>query len=104
MEFKPHEIVLMVLGVAVPAVLLVLAFTPGGLDFLFNLAVDPVMGPVVFFGGAALLFGVLSWRIYRRIRPAPKKTAPHAAPHVSPTRMPRVEGSEAVERLKKTKP
>ncbi len=104
MEFKPHEIILMALGVAVPAVVLVLAFIPGGLDFLFTLAVDPVVGPIVFFGGAAILFGVLSWRIYRRIRPAPKKAAPPKAEHVSPTKMPRVEGSDAVERLKNRKP
>jgi hypothetical protein len=71
---------------------------------VFDLAVHPVWGPVVFFGGAVVLFGVLAWRIYRRIRPAPKKSAPTSAPHVSPTRMPKVEGSAAVERLKNRKP
>lgn len=104
MEFKPHEIILMALGVAAPVIVLVLAFTPGGLDFLFNLALDPVMGPVVFFGGAAILFGVLSWRIYRRIRPPAKKASPPATPHVSPTKMPKVEGSAIVEEMRNRKP
>jgi hypothetical protein len=104
MDLKPHEIVLAVLAVAVPVVVLTLAFIPGGLDFVFDIALDRVWGPVVFFGGAAILFGVLAWRIYRRIRPAPKKEPPKAAPHVSPTRMPKVDGSAAVERLKNRKP
>ncbi len=104
MEFKPHEIILMALGVAVPVVVLGLAFTPGGLDFVFHLARDPVMGPVVFFGGAAILFGVLAWRIYRRIRPAPKTAPPPATPHVSPTKMPKVEGSAIVEAMRTRKP
>jgi membrane protein implicated in regulation of membrane protease activity len=104
MDLKPHEIILAVLAVAIPVVVLTLAFIPGGLDFVFHLAVDRVWGPVVFFGGAAILFAVLAWRIYRRIRPAAKKEQPKPAPHVSPTRMPKVEGSAAVERLKNRKP
>jgi membrane protein implicated in regulation of membrane protease activity len=103
MDLKPHEIILAVLGVAVPVVVLVLAFTPGGFGFFFDLARDPVWGPVVFFSAAAVLFAVLAWRIYRRIRPAPKKAKPAAAPHVSPTKVPKVEGSAAIERLKNRK-
>ena len=83
MDLKPHEIILAVLAVAIPAIVLVLAFTPGGLNFVFEIAVHPVWGPVAFFGGAAVLFGVLAWRIFRRIRPAPKKAAPKPTPHLS---------------------
>jgi len=104
MDLKPHEIILAVLAVAIPVVVLALAFTPGGLNFVFDVAVHPVWGPVAFFGGAAVLFGVLAWRIFRRIRPAPKKAVSRPARHVSPTRMPKVEGSAAVERLKNRKP
>jgi hypothetical protein len=104
MDLKPHEIILAALAVAIPVVLLTLAFIPGGLDFVFDIALHPVWGPVVFFSGAVILFGVLVLRIYRRIRPSPKKEAPKPAPHVSPTRMPKVEGSAAVERLKNRKP
>ncbi len=104
MDLKPHEIILAVLAIAIPVVVLTLAFIPGGLDFVVVLALDPVWGPVVFFGGAVILFGVLAWRIYRRIRPAAKKEQAKPAPHVSPTRMPKVDGSAAVERLKNRKP
>ena len=104
MDLKPHEIILAVLAIAIPVVVLTLAFIPGGLDFVFDLAMDRVWGPVVFFSGAVILFGVLAWRIYRRIRPAQKKEQAKAAAHVSPTRMPKVEGSAAVEQLKNKKP
>jgi len=104
MDLKPHEIILAVLAIAIPVVVLTLAFIPGGLDFVFDLAMDRVWGPVVFFSGAVILFGVLAWRIYRRIRPAQKKEQAKAAAHVSPARMPKVEGSAAVERLKNRKP
>jgi hypothetical protein len=104
MDLKPHEIILAVLAIAIPVVVLVLAFTPGGLSFVFDIAVHPVWGPVVFFSAAVILFGVLALRIYRRIRPAPKREAPKPVPHVSPNRMPKVEGSAAVERLKNRKP
>ena len=104
MNFKPHEIALAVLGLLVPVTILTLAFVPGGMNWVFELVLDPVLGPIVFYVGAAVLAGVLGWRIYRRIRPAPKKKAPPAAPRVTPTRMPKVEGSAAVERLKNRKP
>lgn len=104
MDLKPHEIILAVLAVAIPVVVLSLAFVPGGLNFIFDIALNPVWGPVAFFGAAAVLFGVLAWRIFRRIRPAPKKAVPEPARHVSPTRTPKVEGSGAVERLKNRKP
>lgn len=103
MDLKPHEIILAVLAITIPVVLLTLAFIPGGLDFVFDIAVHPVWGPVVFFSAAVILFCVLALRIYRRIRPAPKKEAPKPVAHVSPTRMPKVEGSRAVERLKNNK-
>lgn len=102
MNLKPAEIALIVLAIAGPTIFLVLAFIPGGLNFIGDIAIDPVRGPLVFFGGAAVLFVVLAWRIYRRIRPAVKKQEPRAE-HVSPTRMPKVEGSKAVEQLKNRK-
>jgi amino acid transporter len=104
MDFKLHEIALAILGIAVPVVALTLAFIPGGYNFVVELALDPTWGPLVFFGGAAALFALLAWRIYRRIRPAARKEAPAPAPHVSPTKMPKVEGSEAVERARARRP
>ncbi|MEQ1783101.1 MAG: hypothetical protein ABMA14_17220 [Hyphomonadaceae bacterium] len=103
MEFKPSEIALIVLAVVGPLIFFVLAIIPGGLGFIGDIAMDPVRGPAVFFGGAALLFIVLAWRIYRRIRPAERKPVA-TTEHISPTKMPKIEGSEAVERLKSRKP
>ena len=103
MEFKPSEIALIVLAVVGPLIFFVLAIIPGGLGFIGDIAMDPVRGPIVFFTGAALLFIVLAWRIYRRIRPAERKTVTDVQ-HVSPTHMPKVEGSKAVEQLKNRKP
>jgi membrane protein implicated in regulation of membrane protease activity len=96
MDFKFRDIALIVFAVAVPVTILVLAIIPGGLGFVIRLAMDPLWGPVIFFGGAALVMAVLLWRFYRRIRPAEKKEAPK--PHVSPAKMPKVEGSEALRR------
>jgi membrane protein implicated in regulation of membrane protease activity len=96
MDFKFRDIALIVFAVAVPVTILVLAIIPGGLGFVIRLAMDPLWGPVIFFGGAALVMAVLLWRFYRRIRPAEKKEA--AKPHVSPAKMPKVEGSEALRR------
>ena len=84
MEFKPHEIALMIAAVAIPLVFLVLGFTPGGLSFIGDFLMQSPNMPWLFFGGAALVFCVLAWRIYRRLRPAQKKkSAP--TPHVTPT-------------------
>jgi membrane protein implicated in regulation of membrane protease activity len=102
MELKPAEIALLAIAILVPVIFFVLALTPGGLNFVGDLAMDPVLGPVIFFSGAAVLFVVLAWRIYRRIRPAERKT-PAETRHVSPTRMPSIEGSAAVEKLKNRK-
>lgn len=84
MDLKPHEIALAIIAVAGPLIFIILAFTPGGLSFIGDIAMNPVLMPWIFFGGAALVFCVLAYRIYRRIRPLPKKkeTAPE---HVTPT-------------------
>lgn len=97
MEMKPGEIALIVGGVAVPLILLVLGFIPGGLNFIGDVAMNPTFMPWIFFGGAALAFAVLAFRIYRRMRPAQKKKVA-ASEHVSPTKMPKVEGSAALKK------
>jgi hypothetical protein len=98
MDIKISEIVLFVVALATPIVILVLSFIPGGFNWVPYLLSHPVWQPVIFYGGALALFGVLGWRIYRRIRPAPRKQ--DAIRHVSPTKMPKVEGSEAVRRYR----
>jgi|JI9StandDraft_2_1071091.scaffolds.fasta_scaffold07535_5 hypothetical protein len=98
MEIKFSEIALLVVAIVTPIAILVLSFIPGGFNWIPYLLSHPVWQPVIFYGGAILLFGVLAWRIYRRIRPAPRK--PDTIRHVSPTKMPKVEGSEAVRRYR----
>lgn len=98
MEIKFSEIALLVVAILTPIVILVLSFIPGGFNWIPYLLSHPVWQPVIFYGGALLLFGVLGWRIYRRIRPATRKS--DAVKHVSPTKMPKVEGSEAVRRYR----
>ncbi|MET0293822.1 MAG: hypothetical protein ABW042_02310 [Phenylobacterium sp.] len=85
MDLKPGEIALIIGGVAIPLVLLILGFIPGGLTFIGDIAMNPTAMPWLFFGGAGLLFLVLAWRIYRRLRPARKKPVAKAAPRVAPT-------------------
>ena len=84
MDLKPHEIALIVVAVAAPTIFLVLAFIPGGLSFIGDVAMNPVLMPWIFFGGAALVFCVLAYRIYCRIRPLPKKKEVEPE-HVTPT-------------------
>ncbi|MDP3492798.1 MAG: hypothetical protein Q8R82_06760 [Hyphomonadaceae bacterium] len=85
MEFKPHEIALIIAAVAIPLIFLVLGFIPGGLSFIGDFLMQSANMPWLFFGGAALLFIVLAWRIYRRIRPAQKKKKAPEPEHISPT-------------------
>lgn len=95
---KYRDIALIVIAIAVPVVFFALAFTPGGFDFVPYLLSHPTWQPVILYGGALIAIGVLAWRIYRRIRPAPRKKT--SSTYVSPTKMPKVEGSEAVRRAR----
>lgn len=90
-----RDLLLGIAALAVPLIVLTLAFIPGGLGFIF----DPFWGVVTCVTGAALAMIALGWRVYRRIRPvrAPKT---HVAPRMRPSRMPSVEGSEAIRRYK----
>ena len=69
MELKPSEIVIIVLALAIPIGGFTLLFIPGGIDGIFGFAMHPEVRPYVFYGGAVVVFGILAWRIYRRIRP-----------------------------------
>jgi hypothetical protein len=74
MEFKPSEIALIIVALAIPIGGFALLFIPGGVSSVFGFAMHPEVRPYVFYGGAVVVFGILAWRIYRRIRPRqPKK-------------------------------
>jgi hypothetical protein len=90
MGFKPSEIILIAFAVLIPVVLFVALLIPGGISTLFGFMVDPTLRPIVFGGGAFIVFGVLCYRIYSRVSPRKKpKTAstydPEAAAHARET-------------------
>jgi hypothetical protein len=73
MELKPGEIIAIVLALAIPIGLFVVLLTPGAGEAIYYFVMQPDRMPYIFFGGAALAFGYLAWRIYRRIRPKARK-------------------------------
>lgn len=69
MELKPMEIVAIVVALAIPIAVFAVVFTPGALGAVMAFALQPGWREVIFFGGAAVVFVILAYRIYRRIRP-----------------------------------
>lgn len=90
-----RDLLLGIAALAVPLIVLTLAFTPGGLGFIF----DPFWGVVTCLTGAALAMVALGWRVYRRIRPVRAPQTP-VVPRTQPSRMPSIEGSEAIRRYR----
>ena len=76
MQLKPAEIILIVLALAIPIGLFVILLTPGAGEAIYYFVMQRDRMPYIFYGGAALTFGYLAWRIYRRIRPKPRKAEP----------------------------
>jgi uncharacterized membrane protein YebE (DUF533 family) len=87
MELKPGEIVAIVIALAIPITVFAVVLTPGALGAVLGFMLDERYRSWIFFGGAAVAFGVLAFRVYRRIRP---RKPPEQKPHVSPTHMPKV--------------
>jgi hypothetical protein len=87
MELKPGEIVAIVIALAIPITIFAVVFTPGALDAVLGFVLDERYRSWIFFGGAAVAFGALAFRIYRRIRPRKRS---EEKPHASPTHMPKV--------------
>ncbi|MDZ4761517.1 MAG: hypothetical protein SGJ21_10630 [Alphaproteobacteria bacterium] len=79
MDFKPAEIAAIVLAFLVPVAIFAVVLTPGALGAIYAFAFDRQNMPFVFGGGALLTFGVLAYRIFRRIRPGPGKPGNPAA-------------------------
>jgi hypothetical protein len=73
MEFKPGEIAAIVLALAIPLGLFVILLTPGAVDGIIAFVMQPGRMPYIFYGGAIIAFGFLGWRLFRRIRPKPRK-------------------------------
>ncbi len=73
MDFKPGEIIAIVVALAIPLGIFAVLLVPGAMAAVYGFVLQPEVRPLVFFGGAAIAFGVLAFRIYRRIRPARRK-------------------------------
>ena len=73
MELKLGEIIAIVLALAIPIGLFIVLLTPGAGEAIYYFVMQPDRMPYIFFGGAAVTFGYLAWRIYRRIRPKARK-------------------------------
>jgi hypothetical protein len=74
MEFKPGEIIAIVLALTIPIGLFVVLLTPGAVDAIVGFVMQKDRMPYIFYGGAILAFSFLAWRLYSRIRP--KKRPP----------------------------
>lgn len=90
MDFKPSEIILMALALLIPLGLFIALLIPGAIATIFAFVGDPTARPIVFGGGAFVVFGVLCYRIYSRAKPrkkpAPKSNYdPDAASHARET-------------------
>ena len=76
MDFKPGEIVAIVLALAIPIGVFAVLLTPGAVDAIFAFAMQKDRMPYVFYGGAVAAFLFLAWRLFRRIRPKTPKSKP----------------------------
>ena len=80
MGFKFGEIVAIIIALAIPIAIFAIVFTPGGVGAFYRLALQPGWRETIFFGGAAVAFGFLAWRLYRRLRPKQKQDKPVPPP------------------------
>jgi hypothetical protein len=74
MDLKFGDIVAIVAAIAIPVVVFGVLIVPGAMPAVLNFVLQEDRRPYIFYGAAALVFGVLAYRIYRRIRPARRKT------------------------------
>jgi len=69
MEFKASEILAIVVALAIPLAIFTALLIPGAVGGVYSFVLREDVRPYIFYGGAALVFGVLALRIYRRVRP-----------------------------------
>jgi hypothetical protein len=82
MEFKPSEIVAIIIAFAIPIVGFAVVLTPGAFEAALNFIFGAGARTYVFGAAAFVVMCVLGLRIYRRIRPAEgKRRNPNTAPN-----------------------
>lgn len=70
MEWKPSEIIILVIALAIPTGLFAALFIPGLMGGMFSFLFAPQNMQIVFTVMSVIVAAILGWRIYRRIRPA----------------------------------
>lgn len=70
MEWKPSEIIITVIALAIPTGLFAALFIPGLIAGFFGFIFAPDNMQIVFTVLAVIVAAILGWRVYRRIRPA----------------------------------
>ncbi|HEX5005491.1 MAG TPA: hypothetical protein VFV70_00170 [Hyphomonadaceae bacterium] len=75
MDLKISDIIAIVIAIAIPVAVFAVLLVPGATGAVLGFVLDEGRRPYIFYGGALLAFGVLAFRLYRRIRPRPDKTS-----------------------------
>lgn len=70
MEWKPSEIIILVIAFAIPTGLFAALFIPGLMGGFFSFIFAPENMQIVFTIMSVCVAAILGWRIYRRVRPA----------------------------------
>jgi hypothetical protein len=73
MDLKFSDYVTIAVAILIPVIGFGMLIVPGAMAGLFDFVLKEERRPYIFYGGAAVVFGVLAWRIFRRIRPKADK-------------------------------
>ena len=73
MDLKFSDYVTIAIAVLIPIIGFAVLIVPGAMAAVYDFVMREDRRPYIFYGGAALVFGVLAFRIYRRIRPKTDK-------------------------------
>lgn len=79
MDLKISDIITIAVAIAIPVIGFAVLIVPGAMAAVVDFVMQENRRPYIFYGGAAVVFGVLAWRIYRRIRPPERKNAETSA-------------------------
>ena len=73
MDLKFSDYVTIAVAILIPVIGFAVLIVPGAMSAVVDFVMREDRRPYIFYGGAVLAFGVLAWRIFRRIRPKPDK-------------------------------
>lgn len=73
MDLKFSDYVTIAVAILIPVIGFAVLIVPGAMSAVVDFVMREDRRPYIFYGGAVLAFGVLAWRIFRRIRPKADK-------------------------------